>query len=230
MAARGYDARVEFIPKVLVVGVFAAVQPSPAAPINEEKINRIWAEVAPRQGYRQLQLSPDGAGAQFLGADAEMGMTIQLPLIQVRTKIETTAAKAAEEVHDTFKTVAKHLGLAQFFNLGIKHVYHAPIPTNDARGHVLRQILGKSEEDLGELQRGGRFWGGVKYGAAGPDNSQFVTTVEPWLADDRYLFIDLDAQFPGVTTLEGLKDRAREAEQYLTGAVREYLDSAPGAL
>ena len=216
----------EFVPKALIVGVFAAVQPSPAAPVTAEKINRIWAEVAPRQGYRQLQLAPDGSGAQFVGGHPDDGLTIQLPLIQVRANIEMTAEKAADEVQTTFKTIAKHLGLGQFFNLGIKHVYHAPIPTNDARGHVLRRVLGKNEDEVGPLQRGGQFWGGVKYGAGAPDNSQFVLTIEPWLADDRFIFIDLDAQFPGVTTLDTLKDRARDAEQYLTGAVREYLDSA----
>lgn len=220
----------ELVPKALVVGVFAAVQPSPAPPVNEDKLNRIWAEVAPRQGYRQLQLAPDGSGAQFLGGAPDDGLTIQLPLIQVRSKIPTTAMNAADEVQVTFKTIAKHLGLAQFFNLGIKHIYHAPIPTNDARGFALQRLLRKSEEEVGLLQRGGPFWGGVKYGANGPDNSQFVLSVEPWLADDRFLFIDLDAQFPGPVTLDTLKDRAWDAEQYLSGAVRQYLDTADGSL
>lgn len=216
----------EFIPKALVVGVFAAVQPSATPVVTQEKLNRIWAEVAPRQGYRQLQLAPDGSGAQFLGNSADDGTTIQLPLIQVRSTITTTAEKAVDEVQTTLKVIAKHLGLAQFFNLGVKHIYHAPISTNDARGFVLRNVLRKGEEDVGGLERGGSFWAGLKFGAGAPDNSQFILTVEPWLADDKFVFLDLDAQFPGVITLDQVKDMAKDAENYFSGPVRAYLDSA----
>jgi hypothetical protein len=57
-----------------------------------------------------------------------------------------------------------------------------------------------------------------------------VLAIEPWLADDRYLYLDLDAQFPGIISLEAIKERAKEAEKFLTGPVREYLDRASGAL
>ena len=154
----------EFIPKALIVGVFAAVQPAAGAVVTQDKLNRIWSEVAPRRGYRQLQLAPDGSGAQFLGSTPEDGAAIQLPLIQVRSTIDTTAANAAEESEWTLKTIAKHLGLAQFFNLGVKHVYHAPIPTNDARGYVLRRLLNKTEDEVGVLERGGDFWEGSSTG------------------------------------------------------------------
>lgn len=220
----------DFIPKALIVGLFAAVQPSPSAPVTDEKLNRIWAEVAPRQGYRQLQLAPDGSGAQFLGKTVDDSAAIQLPLIQVRTTIGTTAINAADEVQSTFRVIAKHLGLAQFFNLGIKHVYHVPIPTNDARGFVLQRLLQKSEDEVGLLERGGPFWAGLKYGAVGADESQFVLAVEPWLADDRYVFVDLDAQWPGVVSLDAIKARAAEAEEFLSGPVREYLDRASPSL
>jgi hypothetical protein len=217
---------VEFIPKALVVGVFAAVQQGPTPPVTEDKLNRIWAEVAPRQGYRQLQLTPDGSGAQFLGATIEEGVTIQLPLIQVRSTISTTAQQVAGEIQTTFRTIAKHLGLAQFFNLGIKHVYHLPIRTNDARGFVLQKLLRKAEDEVGMLERGGPLWAGLKYGAAGADGSQFVLVIEPWLADERFLILDLDAQFPGAVSIEAIKERAAEAGEYLGHAVKEYLDSA----
>src|ERR1700747_388242 len=109
----------EFIPRALVVGLFAATQPG-GAPVTEEKINRIWSEVGPRQGYRQLQMAPDGSGAQFVGKTASDGATVQLPLIQVRSTIQTIPANSADEAQVTIRSIAKHLALAQFFNLGIK--------------------------------------------------------------------------------------------------------------
>jgi hypothetical protein len=223
---RGSIARVELIPKALVVGVFAAVQPSTTPPVTPEKLNRIWAEVAPQHGYRQLQLAPDGSAAQFFGATGDDGATIQLPLIQVRSGAMLGAANAAESAQDVLRSIATHLGISQFFNLGIKHVYHAAVADNDARGFVMRKLLRRGEDDLGDLTRGGSLWTGMKYGLEGVDGSQYTLVIEPWLADNRYVFVDLDAQYPGAVTLDAVKERSREAEQFVTGAVKAHLDAA----
>ncbi len=90
----------ELLPKAMIVGVYAAVPPTAVAPpVTEERINRIWAEVAPRQGYRQLQIAPDGSSAQFLGRTGDDGVSIQLPVIQVRTAIGLTQEKARHQAH-----------------------------------------------------------------------------------------------------------------------------------
>lgn len=219
----------EFLPRAFVIGVFAAVQPSPTPIVTSEKLNRVWAEVAPRHGYRQLQLAPDGSAAQFLGATGDDGATIQLPLVQVRSSAGLGASNAAEAAQDVLGAIAKHLGLSQFFNLGIKHVFHAPLSDNDGRGFVMRRLMGKTEEDLGTLQAGGKIWGGVKYGVTLPDNTQHTVVIEPWLADDRFIFIDVDTQFPGPVSLDVVKERARDAEQFGTTAVKAYLDNAASA-
>jgi hypothetical protein len=217
----------ELIPKALILGVFAAAQPSTEPP---EKLNRIWADVAPRHGYRQLQLAPDGSAAQFFGATADDGATVQLPLLQVRSSITLGSANAADAAHDVIRSMANNLGISQFFNLGIKHVFHAAVASNDARGFVMTQLFGKTEDELGDLHRGGPLWTGVKYGIQSADGAEFTLVVEPWLADNRYVYIDLDAQFPGAVTLDLVKDRARDAEQFATGAVKAYLDAAESAL
>jgi hypothetical protein len=220
----------ELIPKALIVGVFAAVQPTQTATVTPEKLNRIWAEVAPRHGYRQLQLSPDGSAAQFFGATPEDGATVQLPLLQVRESITMGAANAADEAQEILKSIAANLGLSQFFNLGIKHVFHVAVPDNDARGFLMHRLAGKTEEELEGLQRGGSLWSGLKYAVVGADQSQYTLVIEPWVADNRFVFLDLDAQFPGPTTLEMVKDKAREAEQYASGPVKVYLDNAEATL
>lgn len=216
----------ELIPKALVVGIFAAVQPTPEPVVSSEKLNRIWAEVAPRHGYRQLQLAPDGSAAQFFGAGGDDGATVQLPLLQVRSSITMGAANAADNAHDVLRSMATNLGIGQFFNLGIKHIFHGAVRSNDARGYVMTHLLGKTETDLEGIQRGGALWTGVKYGIGGVDGAQYTLIVEPWLADNRFVFIELDAQFPGAVTLDAVKDRAREAEQFALGAVKSYLDEA----
>lgn len=220
----------ELIPKALIIGVFAAVQPTPSQTVTTEKLNRIWAEVAPRHGYRQLQLGPDGSAAQFFGATSDDGATIQLPLIQVRESITYGAANAADDAQDILKAIAANLGIEQFFNLGIKHVFHVPVPDNDARGFVMRRLVGKEQGDLEGLERGGSLWSGLKYGVTEADEVQYTLVIEPWLADNRFIFLDLDAAFPGPVTLEAVKDRARDAEQYASGPVKAYLDNAESSL
>lgn len=217
----------ELIPKTIIAGVYAAVAPTAAGPIvTEEKISRIWAEVAPRREYRQLQISPDGSSAQFVGKTGDDGATIQLPLIQARSSIGLSYDEAADGVQATLRSIANQLGLSQFFSLGIKHVYHAPVPDRDARDFVLRHLLRRDVAGFDRLQRGGPFWIGLKMGLAAPDGSIYLLTLEPWLADNRAVFVDLDAQYPGVATLEAVRDRARDAHEFARTALKEYLDGA----
>lgn len=214
----------ELIPKIFVAGLFTPPPGVPGTqPITADKLNRIWAEVGPAHGYRQFQVLADDAGAIFVGTQAEAGVTIQPPLLQVRDPISMTAAQSAERAETIFKVIARHLGVAQFFNLGIRHVYHASVPDNDATGFVMHRVLAKEEGDLGPLQAGETLWGGVKYVTVAPDR-QFTLIIEPLQADTRYLYIDLDAQFPGAVTLDNVSDRAKDAEQYVTQAVNAYLD------
>jgi hypothetical protein len=216
----------ELIPKWLIVGVFTPPPGVPGTePITPEKLNRIWSEVGPAHGYRQFQTLPDNAGAVFVGATQEAGVTIQPPLLQVRDPITMTAEQSADRAEQILKVIARHLGTTQFFNLGMRHVYHAPIADNDATGFVMRNVLQKSEEDLGDLQVGGDFWGGVKYVASNPE-VQYTLVIEPLIADNRLMLLDLDAQFPGPAALDAITKRAHDAQAYITQAVSSYLEKA----
>jgi hypothetical protein len=220
---------VELIPKSLIVGVFT---PPPGVPgsqaVTADRLNRIWSEVAPNHGYRHLQLAPDESGAVFVGADPEVGVTIQPPLLQVRDSIVLTASQSAERAESVLKVIARHLGTSQFFNLGIRHVYHAATPENDAHAFVLHRLLRYTEDDLGDLTVGGQVTGGAKFIASGTDVN-YTLVIEPLLRDPRYLFLDLDAQFAGPVELDRVTPRAKDAESYLTQAVNRFLDSVAGS-
>jgi hypothetical protein len=217
------------IPRALVVGVFI---PPPGVvpgikPVTSDVVNRIWSEVTVSYPYRHLEIAPDGSAARFLGASADEQVAIQGPLLQVRDVIGLDAKRSAEKAETILKLVARHLGVGQFFNMGIKYVYHASVASNDARAFVLHGILGKTDADLGELQLGGDAIAGVKYILPGP-GVQYTLLIEPLLADLRNLFIDLDAQFPGSATLDDITTRAKDAERYLTQVVNAYLDKHSG--
>jgi len=225
----------ELLAQQLVVGLFLPPLSVPGVPgatgLNMDKLNRIWADVTSLYEYRQLEVSPDRSAGMFQGISELDGVTIQPPLVQVRIGIgasdSVTAQQAAEKAYDVLKIIARYLGVSQFFNLGVRHVYRAVVPDNDARSLVLHRILGKAEEELGDLASGAGVLGGVKFVVPHADGAIYTLVIEPLFADNRFLHLDLDAQFPGVIgDLEPVKVRAREAETYITGRVNSYLDRA----
>ena len=220
----------ELQPKHLTIGFFMVPQavPLPNAPlVRREALNRIWTDVTLmyQTSYAQLQLAPAGDGAVFIGATGPDDMfAIQPPLLQFREIIELTPDRTAAKAQEIFKMAARHLGELAFHNLGIKHVYHAPAPGNDAVNFVLRRLIGKEDPELDDLRGGGSLWSGLKFVVTNTDGSVFTLTIEPYQADNKLIFIDLDAQFPGPFSLDGIKDRARDADMYVSQRVREYLD------
>lgn len=214
------------MPQALVVAV---VTPPPGVPggvqVDADRLNRIWSELASLHGYRQYALAPDQSGAEFTGASQAEGLVIRPPLIQLRDKISFTAGQSAEKLQDGLKVVMRHLGVNQIFNLGIRHIYHATTPENDGRGFVMHRVLGKVEDEIAGLSVGERLWLGLKL-VTGAADRQYTLVVEPLQADERLLYVDLDAQFPGQASPDAVKERAHDAEQYLTTSVRGYLDQA----
>ncbi len=213
----------EFIPKALIVGTFAATAPGP---VDVEKINRIWMQLSTRMGYRQLIRTGEG-GAQFVtsGDDA---FIIQPPLLQFRSSAPLGFANAAEEAQTCLKIAAEQLGATQFANLGIKHVLHATAPDNDAVAYVQSQLVSASADAREQLARGGEVWTGVKYFVRGADDATYTLVIEPLIADPKLIFIDLDAQHPGQADLDRITDRAADAARYLMDTVRRYLEG-PGS-
>lgn len=216
----------ELIPKVFVAGLF--MNPPPGAPggpeVTTERINRVWSEIAPKYGYTQLMIAPDGSGAQFVGSSTDDVTIVNPPLLQVRDVISLEASKSAEKAEEIFKVVARHVGATQFVNLGIKLVYHAPAPDNNARAFVMNRLLGKTLDDLGELAGAGSTWVGLKVVSSVEESTHYTLILEPLLRDESLLFIDLDVQFPGAISLDRITDRADDAETYLKQAVNAWLD------
>lgn len=215
----------QLLPRALVVGGFVPPSPPGQQQVTADRLNRIWSEVAPTHGFTQFQIAPDQSSANLLGASPDDGVTIQPPLIQVRSTIKTTAQQAADSTESIFSVILRHLGVTKFFNLGIRHVYNVPLPDNDARSFVLRRVLSRDEDDLAELTAGSREpWGGVKYVIPLADRT-YTVSIEPLQADQmRSIYLDLDTQFPGEAGIDSITGRARDARDYLTGPVDRYLD------
>jgi hypothetical protein len=215
----------QLIPRALVTGGFVPPAPPGQEQVTDDRINRIWSELAPSHGFTQLQIAPDRSNANFVGRTPDDAITIQPPLIQVRSLITVTAEQAAHDAQSSFGVILRHLGVGQLFNLGIRHVYNAPLPDNDARGFLLRRVLSVEDGGVAELASGSTgLWGGVVYVIPLPDR-QYTLKLEPSQLDEmRSVYIDLDAQFPGELALDLITRRAAEAQEYIAGPVDRYLD------
>ena len=211
----------DFLPKAFVVGVFAALPPAAA---SSDAINRIWMQLSRRMGYRQLVQGGEG-GAQFI-TSPEDALVITPPLIQFRHPATLGFANAADDAQVCLKTVGEHLGSPELSNLGIKHVAWWPAQQKDARAFVQNQLLPGAGADLPDLARGGDGWVGVKYGIDGPDSARTTLVIEPLMADNSFVFVDLDVQHPGVVDLDRITDRTADSERYLSDTVQPYLERA----
>lgn len=216
---------VELVPKLMIVGVL--VQPPVpgivgTAKIDREALNRIWSEVNLTFQYQSLQMSPAGDAAVFVGASPESQVAIQPPIVQVRDAGLGTFAVAADQAQSILKIVARNVGSPPLFNLGIRLVLHAPV--EQARAFVLR-VLKKDEQEFDALRQGGEIWASVKYVVNHPDGVGYTLTLEPLVVDDKFLLVDLDAQFQGPVQLDLIRDRAKEVETYVSKTVRAYLET-----
>jgi hypothetical protein len=220
----------ELVPKLLVAGIYMG-PPTQEQTVNRQRLNQVWADVAGKyDDYVQLQVSPDGRAAEFTGAISEEGVSIQPPLVQVRDAIRLTADQSAEKAADIFKIVARHLLVAQYFNLGVKHIYHFTPPSNDATA-FMREVLGKTSEDLADL--GQDVVPGVKYYVAHPaaGGQPWAVVIEPLLFDPegRTVVVEVDAQFGGPIALDAVEQRHREARDFIDAGVKRYIDRASGS-
>jgi hypothetical protein len=223
-----YSPLMELVPKLFVGGIFMG-PPTQEDAFNRQRLNQIWADVAGKyDDYVQLSVSPDGRAAEFAGSFAEEGVSIQPPLIQVRDGIRLTTEQSAEKAADIFRTVSRHLLVAQFFNLGVKHIYHFTPPSNDART-FMQDVLGKEDDDLADLGHG--VIPGVKFFVPQPDEGQpWVVKIEPLLADPDHktIVVEVDAQFGGAVDLDMVVQRCREARNFIETGVKRYIDRASG--
>jgi hypothetical protein len=213
------------IPKVLVVGVFTTTGlPGTPDPVTKEKVTRIFADLSPRGGYTQLQMAADGSSAIFAGGSPDDAITIQPPIIQVRSSIRLTPKASAEWAEDALKTIAHGLSARQFAQLGVKLIYQASLDTRDGNAFVLGRLFGKSENDFDALRGGGTLFAGAKLIVRHEDVA-YTVLIEPLLADPQYLYLDLDAQYPGPADLDNTEKRVDATERFLTETVKPYLDS-----
>jgi hypothetical protein len=222
---------VEFIPQLMVTGGYVITpEMQTGGRVAEAKLVSIYGEVRDAGfPYQAFQLDLDGSGAVMQAQPPGEVVTIKPPLIQVQSVLrEGTVETGGRKAQDIASIITRVLGVPQIAQLGIRVIYHAPLPSNDAKDFILNRLLSFGGEHLGDLSMGGDLWGGVKYVVGHPDG-QYTVNVEPAVADQmRSLYIEIDAQFPGTYAPSAILDKAAQVKEYVTGRVGSYLDKIAG--
>ena len=234
-AVETYTVLVEMIPKAVVAGLFQGQFVSTGSVnmllqgtqlVTRDMINRIWSDVVKEYPYQSLQFEPSGQAGAFIGEGGqEDAVIIQPPLIQIRSLVEKDPRGVigiAEKVGGIFKMALHHLGGPAPINLGVKIVYHSPAPGRSAVDFLHTELI-KGDEDLRSLAGAMTYEASFKVFLTGTD-AVHTLLVEPLRADPSQLFIDLDAQFPGVVDVTRIEDRIVSVNEFVTKQVADFLD------
>lgn len=223
----------ELIPKALVAGMFVQgqiVSTGPAsivlqqvgAPVTRDSINRIWSDVVKDYPYQSLQFEPAGAGAAFVGTGPDEAVVIQPPLVQVRDPISLSVRQSAEKAAFVFGSVVHHIGGAPPSNLGVKLIYHAPAPNRGSVEFLLSEMVG-GHDDVQHLAGTMEYQASVKYVLKSAEVS-YTLWLEPLYSNLEFIFIDLDAQFPGVADVTQVAERVTAVATFMSTRVKTFLD------
>jgi hypothetical protein len=209
----------------LVIGLVPQPTQIPPAPFPAEDLQRAYFDVSRMHPYQQFGLLPGDGGAHFLNSPDD-SVTVQPALLQVRTPIELTAERAREKVVDVVRGVTQRLGIESYFQTGIKVVAHvsAPGESPSARAFVAERLM-QGADRIDEL--GPSFFaGGLKYWSleAG-DSFEQVLLVEPLLRDDRWLFVDYDAQRRSPSDGSQLGEWIADAFKFVSGPAMRLLEA-----
>jgi len=222
------------IPKAVIAGMmqgqFVSTGPVntlvqlPGGPsITPDIINRIWSQVQKEYPYQSLQFEPSGKGAVFLSGPEDL-VLIQPPLLQVRSPVEAMGVTAvAEKVQFVLSQIVHQVPSPPGLNLGVKLVYHAPAPGNDAVSFARTELV-KGEDDLQTLAGGTNFLASIKVVMLGIDVNRTLL-VEPLVADPTNMYLDLDSQYPGVVDPNQIRDRISQADDFMAHQVKAFLEA-----
>lgn len=196
-------------------------------PIPRDDINKIWADVLKEYPYQSLQFDQTGRGAVFIGAKGPEDLAVIQPqLVQVRSPYDDSVVDAetqATKIAHVIQAVLRYLPAPPTINFGVKLIYHAPAPARDSVSFLRTELL-KGEDDLKALGTGALdVQGSVKYIIQGPDRRQTIL-IEPLQVDRAFIYIDVDAQFSGVT-VSNLKDKVLSVEDFVRHQLNDFLDS-----
>ncbi len=191
----------------------------PPYQLQQQQVNRIYADITERYPYQTLQHLPDGARMANPAGD----FFIQTTRLQVNENVEYFQA-AKEKAMDLFELAQAKLGIPQFLTFGVKLTAFLPMEHGVSSAHVIETAALSSIRDAMEILGPGRRGVGLRFVLH--QDGVHELKIEPFFSDPTQLYVELDVQHPNpFNNLSLVEPKMDAAYDYLFREVQGFLES-----
>jgi hypothetical protein len=186
--------RFELQYRSLTVGLVAAGNDGGLQPFAPDALHAAYRDITEHYPYAEFRLLTGGCAAQLSNGPQDFVM-LDPRLLQVRTDIVLTPALAQAKTIEILRRATACLDQDDFAQCGVGINAHTPLPPNspDARSYLTDELSDTSER---ARALGPGFFACLQFRRSAT-NVEEQLSVEPLLADDRFLFLKLDVQRTG---------------------------------
>ena len=186
--------------------------------LNQQQVNRIYADVTERYPFQTLQHLPDGARMANPNGD----FFIQTTRMQVNEGVDFFQS-SKEKSLDLFRIAQDKLNIPQFMTFGIKLTAFLPIEGRTS-AEVLEDSALKAIKDNMEILGPGRKGVGLRFVLH--QDGVHELRIEPFFNDISQLYVELDVQHPSpFNDLSLVEPRMDAAYDYLFREVQGFLET-----
>ncbi len=191
----------------------------PPMQLNQQQVNRVYADITERYPFQTLQHLPDGARM----ANPTGDFFIQTTRMQVNDHQVDYFQNSKEKAVDLFRLAQERIKVPQFVTFGIKLTAILPVGEGTA-AQLIENSAVKSIKDNIELLGPGLQGVGLRF-VLHQDGVRELK-IEPLFTDVSQLYVELDVQHPApFSDILSVESRMDAAYDYLFREVQGFLET-----
>jgi hypothetical protein len=216
--------------QTLVVQLAPQPRQMPPAPLDQNDLQQIFAEVRRTYPYQGFAFTPDERGAIFQNGPQDL-VELRPAQIQIQARLdgpEPLVAETAErKVMTILKAASTRLEMEIFLQCAIQLVALAALSGDhpDAKAFVSETLM----RDIGqETVLGKRFFGGgIRFRSLREDQSgEDSINIEPYIEDNKLIYLDYQSTrvaVSGPLMLDQVSSLVSDAFQFVSGPTMQLL-------
>jgi hypothetical protein len=187
--------------------------------LQQQQVNRVYADVTERYTYQTLQHLPDGARMANPSGD----FFIQTTRFQINENVDHFQA-TKEKTVDLFQLAQSKLAIPQFMTFGVKLTAFLPMDNDVDASEILENAAFASIRDNMDLLGPGRKGVGMRFVLH--QDGVHELKIEPFFSDLSQIYVELDVQHPNpFTDLAVIESKMDAAYDYLFREVQGFLET-----
>lgn len=190
----------------------------PPYQLQQQQVNRIYADITERYPFQTLQHLPDGARMANPAGD----FFIQTTRMQVNDNVDYFQS-SKERTVDLFRMAQERLSIPQFVTFGVKLTAFLPIEGADSARIIESTALASIKDNM-EILGPGRKGVGLRFVLH--QDGVHELKIEPFFNDLSQLYVELDVQHPTPFNDLGMVEPKMDAAyDYLFREVQGFLET-----